>query len=241
MTKHRSSDKDRNSFPAPTSEGSAFSLKELKAKAEAAARINKPKDKDENSGLIDLKSMMAKAEQERAASLSVAPHLDVYPFGAPAAAAVVEETASSRAHRRPKRGRAASLGIAAAVLGIAAVAAAAAAVGFGALEAPRPVLATPLPTALQWTIAPTAMLPAAAEKEDLASAQPSPDDNDKESDPTLATPRPPKEIPHIAKAPVLNRTAEATTPKAPPAAPPPPASDPCNGDLMCAMQRAVKK
>jgi hypothetical protein len=83
--------------------------------------------------------------------------------------------------------------------------------------------------------------PASSENAELASAQPSP--SEKATDPTLATPRPPKDIPHIAKAPVLNRTAAAPAapPKAPAAAPAAPANDPCKGDLMCAMQRAVKK
>lgn len=245
MTKHRSSDYDRNSSPAaPTSEGSTvFSLNALKAKAEAAARTHKSHEKDENSGLIDLKAMMAQAEQEKAteaaSAFNVAPHLDLYPFGSPESAksAVVQDE-GPRAHRRPKRGRSASIGIAAALIGVAAIAAAAVSVGLSATQAPRPTLATPFPTDFQWAALPTAS-PQAAEKVDVASAQPAPGEND--SDPTLATPRPPKEIPHIAKAPVLNRTAQAPAPKAPPAAPPPPAGDPCKGDLMCAMQRAVKK
>jgi hypothetical protein len=251
MTKHWSSDNHRNSYPAaPTSEGSAlFSLNELKAKAEAAARVNNLMKRDDNSGLIDLKAMMAQAEQENAAEaapgLHVTSHLAVYPFGAPASQpqpALVQsapEEESPRALRRPKRGRAASIGVAAALLSIAAVAAAAVSIGLGAFDVPRQALASPVPTALQWAMTPSEMAPASPEKADLASAQPSPS----ATDPTLATPRPPKEIPHIAKAPVLNRTTRATAapPKAPTAAPTPPVNDPCKGDLMCAMQRATKK
>jgi hypothetical protein len=157
-----------------------------------------------------------------------------------AAAAVApsaDETA--RAWRRPKRGRAASIGIAAALLGVAAIAAAAVS-ALGTFEVPRLALATPVPTALQWSMAPSAMAPASTENAEVASAQPT--RTEEESAPTVATARPPKGIPHIAKAPVLNRTAEAPakTP-APPVTAPKPASDPCKGDLMCAMQQAVKK
>jgi hypothetical protein len=251
MTKHWSSDNNQNSYPAaPTSEGSAlFSLNELRAKAEAAARVNNPMKRDDNSGLIDLKAMMAQAEQENAAeaasALHVTSHLAVYPFGAPASqpqpaiAQSVPEDESPRALRRPRRGRTASIGIAAALLSIAAIAVAAVSGGLGAFEVPRQALASPVPTALQWAMTPSEMAPASPESAELARAQPSP--SEKATDTTLATPRPPKEIPHIAKAPVLNRTAEApaASPKAPTATPP--ASDPCKGDLMCAMQRAVKK
>jgi len=255
MTKHWSSDNDRKSPPAAhTSEGSAlFSLNELKAKAEAAVRGNKPKDRDDNSGLIDLKAMMIQAEQERAteadSALHVTPHLPVYPFGAPAEtpqpapAAMVEETEGARAWRRPKRGRAASLGMAVALLGVAAIAAAAISAGLGAFDVPQTALATPIPTALQWSVAPAAMALATPENPEVAQPGSAADaDAAKESDSAIATARAPKEIPHIAKAPVLNKTATPTAaaPK-PPVSAPTPANDACKGDLMCAMQRAVKK
>src|SRR5262245_45460577 len=88
MTKYRNSGNDQNSA-GPASEGSPlFSLNALKAKAEAAAKANKPQGRDENSGLIDLKAMMAQAEKDKAEeALNVTPHLPVYPFGSPGEAA----------------------------------------------------------------------------------------------------------------------------------------------------------
>jgi len=290
MTKQWSSDNDRKFSLAAadhTSEGSAlFSLKELKAKAEAAARTAKPQAREENSGLIDLKGLMAEAEKENAreaaSALHVTPHIPVYPFGTPteapqavipqaepvaaadevdtkrwrrprrvraggigvaaallgiAAVAAADEVDTKR-WRRPRRVRAGGIGVAAALLGIAAVAAAAVGVGLGAFDAPRPMLAMPLPASIHWAAAPSITAPDPATE--IASAQPSQTEDDKAK--SVATPRPPKEIPHVAKAPVLNRTAEppVSTPK-PPVTATKPANDPCNGDLMCAMQRAVKK
>jgi len=256
MTKQWSSDNDRKFSPAAadhTSEGSAlFSLKELKAKAEAAARTAKPQAREENSGLIDLKGLMAEAEKENAreaaSALHVTPHIPVYPFGTPTEApqavipqaepvAAADEVDTKR-WRRPRRVRAGGIGVAAALLGIAAVAAAAVGVGLGAFDAPRPMLAMPLPASIHWAAAPSITAPDPATE--IASAQPSQTEDDKAK--SVATPRPPKEIPHVAKAPVLNRTAEppVSTPK-PPVTATKPANDPCNGDLMCAMQRAVKK
>ncbi|HZF52230.1 MAG TPA: hypothetical protein VE093_26430 [Polyangiaceae bacterium] len=256
MTKQWSSDNDRKFSLAAadhTSEGSAlFSLKELKAKAEAAARTAKPQAREENSGLIDLKGLMAEAEKENAreaaSALHVTPHIPVYPFGTPTEApqavipqaepvAAADEVDTKR-WRRPRRVRAGVIGVAAALLGIAAVAAAAVGVGLGAFDAPRPMLAMPLPASIHWAAAPSITAPDPATE--IASAQPSQTEDDKAK--SVATPRPPKEIPHVAKAPVLNRTAEppVSTPK-PPVTATKPANDPCNGDLMCAMQRAVKK
>src|ERR1044072_5004402 len=64
---------------------SRFSLSALKAKAEAA---RKPPAREDNSGLIDLKAMMAEAEAEKEKeaaieALHVAAHIPVYPFGPP--------------------------------------------------------------------------------------------------------------------------------------------------------------
>ncbi len=254
MTKQWSSDNNRELSPAAsnhTSEGSAlFSLKELKAKAEAAARTSKPQAREENSGLIDLKGLMAQAEkedaQEAASALHVTPHIPVYPFGTPTEApqAVIPQAepvtaaaeVDTKRWRRPRQGRAGGIGVAAALFGIAAVAAAAVGVGLGAFDAPRPMLAMPLPASIHWASAPSITAPdPTAESAQLSQTE-------EEKAKSVATPRPPKEIPHVAKAPVLNRTAEppVNTPK-PPITAPKPANDSCNGDLMCAMQRAVKK
>jgi hypothetical protein len=95
-------------------------------------------------------------------------------------------------------------------------------------------------TALQWAIASSLVEPApesasAAETQAAPTAQgPAAPSSPKET-------RPVKAFPHIAQAPVMNRPQAAAKEAPAKASPKTPANDPCKGDLMCAMQRAVKK
>lgn len=223
-----------------------FSLSELKAKAAAAVPAKPP---EENSGLIDLKAMMAQGEEaERAAeprSLQVS-SLDIYPFGSPAeatrppavAVATVQgaEAAQGTSHRR----RAGWPGVVAgAVIGFAAIAFAAVNIGVGSNEASGTAQAALTPEAIHRAVAPLEA-PVGGVRSPSAAAPIAPI-NAPTSEPAVSEPRQANVAPHIAKAPVINRTQEE--PKEPQKVPEkqPAANDSCNGDLMCAMQRAVKK
>lgn len=256
MTKHWSSrtgaDSSTGAPPERISTNSPpFPSSTLKARAEAASRATSSATRDD-SGVINLKALIAQADEEKAAEEASAPnvtaHIPVYPFGAPVDSPLTPSPGVQPAtftkpeapppRKRSRRGRAGGVAIAAALLSIAAVAAAAVGVGLNALEVPRAAVATPAPTAIQWAMTPA---PAAPEPEEVAVKQPS-STEEEQAAPALSTPRPAMQIPHVAQAPVLNKTAEAPpTVTAPPAQPAKPENDPCKGDLMCAMQRAVKK
>jgi hypothetical protein len=230
-------------------ESALFSLSTLKAKAETSGPTGRARD--DNSGLIDLKALMEKAEREdamsAAATLHVASHIPVYPFGPPveatpaAQAPSVEAVAVSLPPVRRSRPRLlGAAAIACAILGVSAAAAAAVNAGiisFGTVRAAQDAQAH---TALQWAIASSLVEPApefaqAAETQAAPTAQePAAPSSPKET-------RPAKAFPHVAQAPVMNRPRAAAKEAPAKASPKTPANDPCKGDLMCAMQRAVKK
>jgi hypothetical protein len=211
------------------------------------SRMNK-----EDSGIIDLKALLAEAEkQEEAegnAAIAVAAHIPVYPFGSPPEAAVADPSTkmavSARGTTRAGGSRSMRLGavaIAAVILGVSAMAAAAVG-GVVSLQTPHAAQSSTSTTTLQWAIASSIVALDSSEPAIAPSAPAEPAREEPAADNSGEAPRAAKTFPHIAKAPVVNRTEEA--PKEAPATKQPaapPASDPCNGDLMCAMQRAVKK
>lgn len=227
-----------------------FSLSELKAKAAAAVPAKPP---EENSGLIDLKALMAQAEEaERAEQEKMAGQprslqvnsLDIYPFGAPAEAtpppAVAPVQGAEAAQGTLPRRRSRWPGVVAgAVIGFAAIAFAAVNTGIASNQAPGTAQAALTPEAIHRAVPPLET-PGGAVQSPVAAPAPAPI-NAPTPEPAVSEPRPAKVAPHIAKAPVINRTPEE--PKEPQKVPEkrPAASDSCNGDLMCAMQRAVKK
>jgi hypothetical protein len=207
------------------------------------SRMNK-----DDSGIIDIKALLAEAEKQKAeaeAALVVATHIAVYPFGAPVeapvapAAQTAEMAAPSKGARGSRPRRLGAIAIAAAILGVSAIAAAAAG-GVGALQTPHAAQSGTSTAALQWAIASSIVAADLTEPAQPVAAAPA------DEEPAIAdsseAPRAAKAFPHIAKAPVINRTQDAPkevpVTKGPAA---PPASDPCKGDLLCAMQRAVKK
>lgn len=224
-----------------------FSLSELKAKAAAAVPAKPP---EENSGLIDLKAMMAQGEEaQRAAeprSLQVS-SLDIYPFGSPAEAtpppAVTPVQGAGVAQGTSRRRRAGWPGVVAgAVIGFAAIAFAAVNIGVGSDEASGTAQAALTPEAIHRAVAPLEATGGGVGSPGASAAPAAPAPiNAPTSEPAVSEPRQANVAPHIAKAPVINRTQEA--PKEPQKVPEkkPAANDSCNGDLMCAMQRAVKK
>lgn len=224
-----------------------FSLSELKAKAAAAVPAKPP---EENSGLIDLKAMMAQGEEaQRAAeprSLQVS-SLDIYPFGSPAeatrppAVAVAPVQGAGAAQGTSHRRRSGWPGVVAgAVIGFAAIAFAAVNIGVGSNEASGTAQAALTPEAIHRAVPPLEA-PGGGVRSPGTSAAPAAPINAPTPEPAVSEPRQANVAPHITKAPVINRTQEE--PKEPQKVPEkrPAANDSCNGDLMCAMQRAVKK
>lgn len=222
-----------------------FSLSELKAKAAAAVPAKPP---EENSGLIDLRAMMAQGEEAQKAaeprSLQVS-SLDIYPFGAPAEAtppsAVAPIQSAAVAQGTLHRRRSGWPGVVAgAVIAFAAIAFAAVNIGVDSNEASGTAQAALSPEAIHRAVAPLEATGGGVRSPSAAPAAPAPI-NAPTPEPAVTEPRPANVAPHIAKAPVINRTQEE--PKQPQKVPEkkPAANDSCNGDLMCAMQRAVKK
>lgn len=246
--------KDWSTGPLPDSraqEGSSalFSLHELKAKAEAHIGPSaKGQCTEENSGLIDLRALMAQAEKEERAkadqqALRVAEHTDVYPFGAPGTAplraAVPALPAEVSKRSMPRGGRRARQwgGIAAGVL-IGGGAMAAAALGGGSLLWESTLMARPALAGLA-----DHKMPAFKAEEAVADESVVTDGPPAEPTATALPDRPAKIGLHVPKAPVMNRTPKPPKPAAeiPTAQPKPAEVDPCRGDLMCAMQRAIEK
>lgn len=212
---------------------------------------------NEDSGIIDLRALMASAEAKsdrraRAASaaeltpLPVVRHLPVYPLGDPAASR--ESEAPAPFAPRPSLRSASRIGL---LLGVSVVLFAGAATmvllpregGEGAQAAPPPALAASLPAGsagvpgLQGT--PEA-LPAPTPPLDVAApAEPVPPADGAAAAPVDAAPPPAR--PAAKKAVAVTPRPGAGAPK-PSASAPAKASAPadtCKGDLLCAMKRAT--
>ncbi len=201
---------------------------------------------NENSGLIDLRALMAAAKStahdEPVDSAEIG-HLPVYPLGAPASqpppAPPVQVAAPA-----PHAGRGQKVFAAVAVLVLAAVAA-----GVGVLLLARAPAGTTadvrvdtagptihaLPEAAKVDVAPPTDSPVAAPRDPVPAvatapgATPSPE--------IKARPGKPGPLPGPAKPPAGQKT--ATGQKTPPAKSP--AADPCKGDLLCAMKRSTER
>ena len=246
-----------------------FSLKELRAKeaSAAAALVNErdKRDEEDNSGIIDLKALMVEAEREQKAkadeqALRVSQHIGVYPFGSPSSSpppspspsitplaaampvALVDPTPALTPSSSMTRVRVWGGVLAGVIAGAGAMA--------GASMSDRGTSPEPLrvaqfalaPSVVQRASAPVTAQASAAEQ--ASSARRAAQGKSVESPEGIGTTaRPPKIGLHVSRAPVMNRTPTVPKPdptQAPQANPKPSSSDPCHGDLMCAMQRAIK-
>lgn len=256
MKKNRSSEPPAR--PGSQEEPSMlFSLGELRAKA--ASVVPPPPRKEENSGLIDLHALMAQAEREEKAKeeergLRVSQHIGVYPFGAPPpveATAVTPAPTSMAAPEPPPAPRGGvgsrrwgAIAVGSTVAGLAVVAAAMSAGGWpsGSPSVAHMAKGALDPAALQ-SVASPIRKEAASGHLQVSTPRLTPGET-AESEASPLPDRPPKVGVHVSKAPRLTRTSPpaggAAAPKASGAARTPQAGDPCHGDLLCAMERAVK-
>lgn len=201
----------------------------------------------DDSGLIDLNALMeASRAAERAPARSevtpvpVVRNLDLYPFGAPAP---TEPAAAPAAQEKP-RARRSAMRVVLPVLGGVALAGALAFVFLsGPGESTQPAAAgavpaerAPAPDAVTLPLPPPVTTPAPA-------AEPTPAPTDSGSvKPPVAT-RPPAKTTPVKTTPVKATPVKTTPVKTTPVKTTPvktPAPSPCNGDLRCEMERAVK-
>lgn len=206
-----------------------FSLHALMAKGDEEAKSSARRDE---SGLIDIKALAAAAAKEPSQTKTASPpevHVDVFPFGAPAAAPPIHAVPPVEAIDTPIAQKTSRRGLL--IAGALLIGVAAAAIGV-TLSAPgTPALAAAdnvgvvAENARQGT---AAIPPPVAEPAQPEAKSPAPPQTQTQTQRAQRTPGP-------------TPTTPQPTPTVKRAETKPPAADPCGGDLMCAMRRAAQK